>query len=337
MNYSIKMVMCASDLTEEWDEIAGEYFKSKTFLCYLEKYNPCNQRYYELYSGDEFRAGIIMYTFTLDLLMFLHIPSPVKMHIIGVPVSVCSSGFVGREDDIMVALQFVFRMEKGIILGLNTEPDFEIPSLVIMPTLPVIEMQLPFLTLEEYKNTLRSSYRRHFSRNRELFNGTTSITGRCALITPQVYELYEQVFNKTKTKLEKLSYEFFRSLPDPFVVTIYYYRDEPLTWHVVLKDTKTLFFFFGGINYKYNRQFSAYFNNLIGIVEKAISEKYQCLNLGSTAEIAKLRLGGKIARKNMFVYHRNPLVKGLFRLFRGLLAYNTEFPISHVFRESEDV
>ncbi|MCU0371470.1 MAG: hypothetical protein MUC31_08645, partial [Bacteroidales bacterium] len=96
MDTEINIISGALDLPESWDRAAVEYFQTREFLHYTEKYNPCNQRYYLLRRDGIFETGVVVYTLKLDLLTFLNIHSPIRMNIAGIPCSVSAGGIIGN-------------------------------------------------------------------------------------------------------------------------------------------------------------------------------------------------------------------------------------------------
>jgi hypothetical protein len=183
-----------------------------------------------------------------------------------------------------------------------------------------------------YENSLRHDYRRRIYRIREKFSGVTSVTSECSAFYEEHYSLYLQIMKKTTTKLETLSIDVFRYLPSNFRLTTYYFDGKMICWHVVCNDTGVLFFFFGGMNYAYRDQFQSYNNNLLGILSAAFVQKYRVIDFGQTAEIAKTRLGGVFSERRMFLYHRNPILFGLLKLFRSLITYSVTNEKPRVFR-----
>lgn len=86
------------------------------------------------------------------------------------------------------------------------------------------------------------------------------------------------------------------------------------------------------MNYSYRDQFQSYNNNLLGIISAAMEKKYQYIDFGQTAEIAKTRLGGVLSERKMFLYHSNPLMFALLKLFKNLITYSKTNKEPHVFK-----
>jgi hypothetical protein len=137
---------------------------------------------------------------------------------------------------------------------------------------------------------------------------------------------------RTPSKLEVLSPDFFRNLPTPFTLTSCYLQGKLACWHTTCSDGDTLYFFFGGHDYALLQNHHVYFNNLFSILAQAIEGGYNYIDLGQTAEIAKMKAGGTMMYKEMFFYHRNPLVRLLLKLARPLITYHLPTLQLHPFK-----
>jgi hypothetical protein len=125
----------------------------------------------------------------------------------------------------------------------------------------------------------------------------------------------------TRTKLEILASGFFCNLPENFALTSYYHGRELLTWHITCEHKGTFSFLFGGIDYQRRDLFDSYYNNLLGIIQEGMAKGYRRINLGQTAEQAKMRVGGQLVPKLMFLHHKNRLIRMIVKLFRNQLEY----------------
>ena len=334
MERFLKRIDHPDDLSTGWDDLAGCYFQKREFLAHLHRYNYCDQRYYELYMDGKLVAGGVVYTLKIDLFTFSGMKSPVNMQVIGLPVSVASEPLVGNPEEFRYLLGQILQRERGLIAGLNFIKDHINGITVNMRTLPTVVLRNHFSNMNAYVQALRHPYRRRIRLFREQFSGIQSETTGCSSFTMAHYALYLQIMKRTKTKLETLSFESFKFLPSNFLLTTYYDQGEMLCWHILCKDDATLFFYFGGMDYTLRDRFGAYYNNLMGILEKAMEEGYTEIDLGQTAEIAKMRLGGVLSERRMFLYHRNALFLKFIKLFRKMINYNQVSPEHHVFRDN---
>lgn len=337
MKKVIKRINKPEDLNSNWDSLADCYFQKKEFLTHVHKYNPCSQRYYELYCNDKLSAAAVVYTLKMNILTFAKIPSSVNVQIIGLPVSVAAPPVIGDPAEFEFLLSEIIRNESGIILGLNFISDHLKDKVVNLRTLPTIILNSICNDFKNYESSLRHDYRRRLHRIEEKFTNVKSVTTDCSVFNNEHYSLYLQIMKRTKTKLETLKADLFKYLPSNFSLTTYYSDDQMLCWHIVCKDAKEMFFFFGGMNYKLRDKYQSYNNNLLGIVAEAFNDKYHKIDFGQTAEIAKTRFGGEISERRMFMYHKNTLILGLLRLFRNLITYSGEINKHHVFKTEKKV
>ena len=333
MPVEIKKVSKALDLPEKWDELAVDYFQTRDFLDHTEKYNPCNQRYYILFQDCVFRAGSIVYTLRLDLFTYLPVSSPFRMNISGIPCSVSSGGLVGDFKLFSGLINYIKSQEKGLFLILNLDADPLISDIAIGRTLPTIILANKFNSWEGYLQSLRANYRRWVIRLSRPFSGISEKQGSCLQFDDKMYLQYLEVLKRSKGKLETLSQRFFQNLPLNFNLTAYYNQEKLLGWYISVIYKEKYCFFLGGIDYALNKQFNTYFNILFGVLKEGIVKKAKIIDLGQTAEIPKIRLGGKVNEKFMLGYHSNFLLRNLLKARKGMLEYTVTVPEAHVFKK----
>ncbi len=333
MERVVKTCNNPEDLDDQWNELAGCYYLRKEFLIHLQKHNFCSQLFYQLFSDGRLIAGTITYTVKTNLLTFLDIPTPVSFRVIGLPVSIASPPFVGDEAEMNYLLEEIISRERGLILGLNFIQDHLPTRVVNLRTLPNIIINLPSGNMEGYEKALRHPYRRRLHKLREKFKGVTSETTNCSYYNDQHHDLYLQVMKASSTKLEVLNTDAFKYLPDNFELTTIYCGDKMLFWHILCRDSNILYFFMCGMNYKYRDEYQIYHNSLFNIIESAMRLNYRVIDLGQTAEIAKMRIGGHPVERRMFLYHKNPLIFFLIKLFKRLITYNTVNAETKVFKK----
>lgn len=263
----------AAELPSDWDGMASCIFQRRTFLQHAEQYNPCKQRYYLLWENDSLAAGACVYTLSIDLFTFSGIPSPLRMYVIGLPASVAAPGIFGQHRAAVEELiRHILQAERGLVVGLNLEPGTAVGRGIEMNMLPTVVTELPFDTWDAYFNTLRSHYRRRAAHVLERFHGVMAEHTACSAYNQEHHRLYRQIMRRTPSKLETLSLEFFQNLPADFYLTTYYAGKKMLCWHICARDGSTLYFFFGGHDYKRLKRYQSYFNNLYGIIREAVAE-----------------------------------------------------------------
>ena len=333
MNINFSVIRSASELPSAWDEVAGNYFQKREFLGHTEKYNPCKQRYWLLEESGELKAGAVFYTLRLNLLTFIHLKSPVEMHIAGIPCSVSCSGFIGDKSFIQILQKHLFSVLKGFVLFLNLPDDTQGNNHAHGNTLPAIIIKRCFPDWDHYILSLRSDYRRRLLRILNPNQDLTLETLPCREFSPEMYDQYLEVYNRSDAKLEKLTFDFLANLPELFRLTICRNGNEIIGWCITLFYEKVMYFFLGGINYRMNTDYNTYLLLLAHIIRRGIEMGATEIDLGQTAEIPKMRLGGIPERRFMKAHHNNLLMNNLIRIGQGMLSYKRDLPEAHVFKK----
>jgi hypothetical protein len=331
----IKILHAACELPDDWDRSAAEYFQTREFLQHTEKYNPCKQRYYLLSINGIFKTGVVVYTLRLDLLTYLSIPSPVSMTIAGIPCSVSSGGIVGNRDYARQIIGTIKTMEKGLFLVLNMEPCLNVEKMTHGKTLPTITIFNHFYSWEHYLSSLRAPYRRRIRQISVPFMGVSVKKMMCAGFDEEMYGQYRNVLKRSNGKLETLTMGFFRNLPLCFDLTAFYKDGKLCGWYITTTYGDRFYFFLGGIDYQTNKQYHTYFNVLLAVLKDGIESKAQVIDLGQTAEIPKVRLGGIPVEKSMLAYHSNRIIRLLLDAGKSLLEYSVKVKETHVFKITE--
>lgn len=333
MDTEITDISRALDLPESWDYAAVDYFQTREFLNHTEKYNPCNQRYYLLYQNGIFKTGVVVYTLKLDLLTYLRIPSPFRMNIAGIPCSVSAGGIIGNPNHLHQIIGYIKTREKGLLLFLNLASELMEEKMILGKTLPTIILTNHFRSWEDYMLTMRANYRRRIRQLSFPFSEIQKKEVACSRFDGRMYDQYLGVLKRSKGKLETLSLEFFQKLPLNFNLTAFYSKEKLIGWYISSTFNEKFYFFLGGVDYNINRQFNTYFNILLNVVREGIEKGASIIDLGQTAEIPKLRLGGKLVEKTMGGYHSNPIMRKLMKAGKSLLEYSTVVQEPHVFKE----
>lgn len=335
---TISSISCIEPVKEQWNSLTGDYFQAAGFSEHLQKYNYCNQRYYLLYESNNLKAGAIVYTLPVNLLTFSKKELRIKMNVIGIAASVDSSGIIGDPLYFDQLVAEILSREKGIVLCLNYNGEISVPGIVKLQTLPTVIFKHDFDNFETYLRSMRHHYRRRMVLASARFRDVETITGSCLAFTEEHYKLYLNILSRSKTKLETLTSDFFKNLNSDFTLTSYYNKDKVLlTWHITCSYREVYSFLFGGINYESRDEFEGYYNNLLGIIKEAIEKGFKTVNLGQTAEIPKMRVGGKLVPKRLFLYHHSSLIQMLLKLFKPLLEYKQKSKPLNVFKNEDTI
>ena len=156
----------------------------------------------------------------------------------------------------------------------------------------------------------------------------------CSGFDEEMYGQYLNVLKRSKGKLETLTMEFFLNLPSCFELTTFYNGTKLIGWYITTNHNEKLYFFLGGIDYQMNKQYRTYFNILLAVLKDGIERKAPVIDLGQTAEIPKVRLGGIAVEKTMLAYHSNRIIRILLDAGKSLLEYSLKVKETHVFNEN---
>jgi len=324
----------AADLPDSWDNLAEHYFQQRKFLEHTERYNPCNQRYYLCMDEGIATSAAIVYTLRLDLLTYLRIKSPLKMHLVGIPCSVSSSGIFGERESVEALKRHLIEKEKGMLLFLNLTEKPSDQERATGCTLPTIVLTNRFADWKSYENALRTGYRRRLNQINAPDPTLRLAKTTCSNFNPLMYDQYLEVFKRSDGKLEKLSYDFFRNLPEEFILTTCYKKEALIGWNLALENHGMYYFFLGGIDYKQNKANNTYLRLLAQLVRDGIEKQATIIELGQTAEIAKMRMGGLPETLYMQAHHSNRLLNRLLILASPLLAYKRKLENTNALKQN---
>ncbi len=330
-----KRIQDATTLPPEWDELADNYFQQTKFLLHTEKHNPCSQRYYICIENGKMISAAIIYSLRLDILTFANIKSPIKMNIVGIPCSVSSQGIFGEIEGIKALKKHIYEHEKGLVLFFNLEDKPISDSFATGKTLPTIVFTNNYSNRDDYVASLRSNYRRRLKlinkENKDLRFEKKS----CSDFTKEMHNQYLSVYKRSSGKLEKLTHAFFQNLPPEFTLTVCLENNITIGWNIALDDQKNYYFFLGGIDYKQNKKNNTYLRLLSSLINDGIEKKAEFIELGQTAEIPKMRMGGKPKTLYMEAHHSNSFFNKLIKICSPLLEYKPKLENTNALKNTQ--
>lgn len=155
---------------------------------------------------------------------------------------------------------------------------------------------------------------------------------------PQIYHLYEQVFDHAKFKMVKLSYDYFpemkRKFEKEFVVYGYFKGNQMVAFSsaYILMDHVEAHFI--GFDYKMNKDLECYQNLLYGFIDLAIHENKKTLQLGRTASEIKSTVGAKADELICYIKPQNTISRLVLKPFISYLQPSEWVP-RNPFKEAE--
>jgi hypothetical protein len=202
-----------------------------------------------------------------------------------------------------------------------------------------------FRDFAHYCEALRASYRRNIKLSKRKLNDggirLSVLTDPVDIInayTPEVHALYHQVLERAHLKLEVIPLELLHQIASQ------------LSGHVELlafsKDAKIIAFWwciyaepnyhvlYVGLDYRLNNEFDLYFNLMYEVLDRALRKGVSKIELGSTSDVFKARLG--CCSEPMYVYVKGvgPFMSRVFRYGAKLFAAaKPALPSRHIFRD----
>lgn len=323
----------ASELPSEWDDICqGNYALQQEFLVFMEKANPYPKQYYVFRSRDG-RIDSVFMTFKKpkhNIAMLAKGSLYVDITFIYVPLSVANAGIVlGRETGPEV--EKAIRSIKGCKVMLNLKRKDLFGSFAVGRTCSNILLDIRWTSFTQYLDSQRSGYRHRcvkaLRRSAEL---EFSLLEDNRLFDDRMYGLYEQIFNHSRIQVEKLDKAFFQNGGSRIITA----RKDgwPVAFIQLIENGEELVFAFIGLDYRYNKQHDLYMAMLLKMVEYAIMNGFRRIDLGQTADEAKLKLGGRYEHLYAYLHHSNPLLNLLLKAGVGRLAFKPVAEKFNVFK-----
>lgn len=320
----------SNELPADWDSICTDHpFLSRSFLQHLEKTNPCGQRYYYIINSQGISL-FVTYQHRLNILTYGIGRLSLNLTIVGVPCSVSSPGFIVHHDSIK-AFKDELATIKGGVLILNADLHDLAPHCVRGRTLPTCVLEMNGSSFQAYLESMRSHYRYKIIKSMKRF---AEVKIRKlednSCFSGDYYRLYEQVFEHSDFKLEKLPISFFQQSKSE--ITLFEKDNEPLGFCQTIISEKKYYFLFGGVDYRHNYRYDTYFNMLIHIIRSGFDHGVETIDLGQTAEWIKMRLGCITVSRYLYARHSNPLIHFALKKCINILGYSSQPPQPHVFK-----
>ncbi len=328
----------ASDLPDDWDINTNDnpYLK-KEFLIFLDKVDqsPKSYHFFRDKNGRIDSQFIRHFRTGYNLTMFTRFKSSLRMTFIYMPVSVARPGLILGEATAEETLTFIKKI-KGWKIILNLPEHFNPSGFAKGLSCPRCVLNLRWSSFEEYLNDMRSGYRRRYNQALNKSAGLkTYFLSDTQNFSQELYRLYEEVFERSPYKLEKLSLDFFRS-PRFKIMVLEQDDGQPCGFIQLLSNGSELIFEFIGFNHEKNHQYDLYIRLLLEIVRYGLDNGYKTIDFGQTADEAKLKLGARYEQLYAFLHHHNPVINFWSKKLTPCFSYkpldDTRF---HVFKRAD--
>jgi predicted N-acyltransferase len=216
-------------------------------------------------------------------------------------------------------------------------------------------MKVRWKDFHSYLAAMRHNYRRHILRSLKKMGQSeplvhawnsshmnldkpTVILGNPSLCPPkQFYDLYRNVMDRAKIKLEVLNKAFFENvyenMREDTELLMIRGGKQALAAALITSHDRRMTFLLAGLNYSKLEEFDVYFNLIYGIVSLAIQRGCTQLDLGQTAYWLKQCIGGEWIPVFFYIRSERPIPQLLLKTFQPLLFPELKLKPIRVFRE----
>ena len=144
------------------------------------------------------------------------------------------------------------------------------------------------------------------------------------LLESEIYQLYENIYERAKFKLIKLPKHYFfetkKLFPEKFLMRGFFLEDKLVAFNsCFLLNESTLEAHYIGLDYELNTQYELYQNILYCMISTAIENKKQKVNLGRTAAEIKTTVGAKVQDLICYIKPQNTISKIIQKPFISFL------------------
>lgn len=275
-----KIYSKASDLPKEWDLYTKNPFQKREFLIFLEEVNPCNQKYHINFDDN---IILITYKLKLNILSFFNkFELNIPIDILGIPLSVATNGYSCPSQKLAILQKYIETF--GLLLILNTDGKLNLPTALTFPNFIVKAPK----SLDDHLSKMRSHYRYRAKKALSRRNKLQFEKIKPQNFSQKLYSFYEEVFERSEGKLEKLSIDFFRKCDADLYKILNEHSDE-IGFFQCKEIDNNLVFLFCGFDHSKNKTYDLYLNILLKLIE--LGTGTENIHFGQTTEYSKSRLG----------------------------------------------
>lgn len=322
----------ARDLPDEWDVLTKDnVYLSRYFLDFIEGTEKDYEPTYYLFYKDE-KADSCFVTHRrkkYNLTMFTKFNMPITVMFIYLPMSVTASGMVVGElkKEVFEKIKSI----KGYKMTLNL-PFNDVDGFAVGLTCPKCILDLDFSSFDDYAERLRSNYR---AKLKKVMKKSEKLQLRFidnkTEFTDEFYEMYQNVLNRSRLRIETLSKEYF--MGEMFKVFALELDGKAVGFVQLLENGEELIFEFVGVDYDYNEEFSVYHRMLYEIIRYGIENGFKRIDFGQTADDTKLKLGCHYETLYAVLHHTNPIINWVCKKVAPIIEYKPLTTKFNVFKE----
>jgi len=322
----------AKELPPEWDILANDnYALKRTFLQTIQDLRYCPMEFHLFSDQGILDSIVVTFRIRMNLAQYSPLYYPVNATMIHIPVSIARPALVVGNKTRNEVESFITQI-RGYVVQLNSSSSCSWANMAIGPMSPQLQLPIRWKSLDEYLNQLRSPYRRRYRlaqiKGQALEFRILESNKNFSL---DHYDLYLHVNRKSRIRIETLPIEYFQSSIGKILECRF--ENKPVGFMQLIENDKELVWAFVGYNSSLNSELDIYHNMLLQTLHYAIRHDFQILEMGQTAEDAKLKLGAIPTSLWVMARHSLPFFNQCMHWTMPWLTYRKKIPRYHVFHK----
>lgn len=216
-----------------------------------------------------------------------------------------------------------------------------------VPSMPMTRLDVSrYSSFEDYlskaiKAKRRTEFRRKFKAAEEAGRIELEVTPNAESVVDEIYPLYEQVYERSSLKFEKLTKSYFREIgrqmPDKARFFLWRKDGKIIAFSFCLIQGDTLYGEYLGLDYSIALKLHLYFYVMRDIISWAIANKFKAIVSTSLGYAPKLQMRHVLEPLDLYIRHTSPLLNAVFRRVLPLLGPTRNDPVLTKFPNHGDL
>jgi predicted N-acyltransferase len=199
----------------------------------------------------------------------------------------------------------------------------------MMPSMPMTRLDVSqYSSFDDYlskaiKAKRRTEFRRKFKAAEQSGPIELTVTSNAEAAIDDMYVLYEQVYERSNLKFEKLTKSYFREIgrrmPDKARFFLWRQNGKLIAFSLCMVQGETLYGECLGLDYSIALKLHLYFTVMRDIISWAIANGFKSIVSTSLGYGPKLQMRHVLEPLDLYIRHTSPLMNAVLRRFLPLL------------------
>ncbi len=216
-----------------------------------------------------------------------------------------------------------------------------------VPSMPMTRLDVSrYSSFEDYlskaiKAKRRTEFRRKFKAAEEAGGIELEVIPNAEAVVDGIYVLYEQVYERSDLKFEKLTKSYFREIgqrmPDKARFFLWRKNGKIIAFSLCMIQGDTLYGEYLGLDYSIALDLHLYFYVMRDIIAWAIANKFKSIVSTSLGYAPKLQMRHVLEPLDLYIRHTSPVANAVFRRILPLLEPTRNDPVLTKFPNFADL